>query len=123
MRRCNYFMGKIMTTFDEREHAFEEKYAHDEELRFKARVRRDKLLGLWAAEKIGKTGPVAEDYAASLVVAEIRKDSTDQIIKTIRADFDQAGIAIPDVEIHKKMSELFAAAVNEITKPAAQGKK
>jgi hypothetical protein len=116
-------MGKIMTTFDEREHAFEEKYAHDEELRFKARVRRDKLLGLWAAEKIGKTGPMAEDYAASLVVAEIRKDSTDQIIKTIRADFDQAGIAIPDVEIHKKMSELFAAAVNEITKPAAQGKK
>ena len=92
-------MGSIMTTFDKREHAFEEKYVHDEELRFKARVRRDKLLGLWAAEKLGKTGPAAEDYAASLVVAEIRKDSAEQIFKTIRADFDSAGVAIPDLGI------------------------
>jgi hypothetical protein len=123
MRMCNCFMGKIMTTFDEREHAFEEKYAHDEELRFKARVRRDKLLGLWAAEKLGKTGPAAEDYAAGLVVAEIRKDSAEQILKTIRADFDAAQIAISDLEIHKRMNELFAAAVEEITKPAHRSKK
>jgi hypothetical protein len=112
-----------MTTFDKREHAFEEKYAHDEELRFKARVRRDKLLGLWAAEKLGKTGPVAEDYASGLVVAEIRKDSAEQILKTIRADFDSAGIAIPDAEIHKQMEQLFAAAVSEVTKGTVQGKK
>ncbi len=123
MRRRNSFVGSIMTTFDKREHAFEEKYVHDEELRFKARVRRDKLLGLWAAEKLGKTGPAAEDYAASLVVAEIRKDSAEQILKTIRADFDSAGVAIPDLEIHKQMEALFAAAVEEITKGTAQGKK
>ena len=83
-----------MTTFDEREHAFEAKIAHDEELRFQARVRRDKRLGLWAAEKLGKTGSEAEDYASGLVVAEIRKDSAEQIVKTIRADFDRAGVAI-----------------------------
>ena len=111
-----------MTTFDEREHAFEEKYAHDEELRFKARVRRDKWLGLWAAEKLGKTGPEAEDYAANLVVAEIRKDSAEQILKTIRSDFDSAGINISDREIRKKMDELFAAAVKEITKGATDEK-
>jgi hypothetical protein len=111
-----------MTTFDEREHAFEEKYAHDEELRFKARVRRDKLLGLWAAEKLGKTGPAAEDYAAGFVVAEIRKDSTEQILKTIRTDFDSAGINISDREIRKKMEELFAAAVKEIMKGTGEAK-
>ncbi len=105
-----------MTTFDERERAFEEKFAHDEELKFKARVRRDKLIGLWAAEKLGKSGPEAENYAASLAAAEIRKDSTQQILKTIRADFDRAGVNIPDLEIRKRMSELLAAAAEEITK-------
>ena len=112
-----------MTTFDERENAFEQKYAHDEELRFKAKVRRDKLLGLWAAGKLGKTGPEAEDYAAGLVVAEVRKDSAEQIFKTIRADFDRAGVAIPDLEIHQRMSEFLATAVQEITKGAVPGKK
>lgn len=107
-----------MTTFDERERAFEEKYAHDEELRFRARVRRDKMVGLWAAEKLGKTGKAAEDYAAGLAVAEVRKNSAEQIFKTIRADFDRAGIAIPDLEIRKRMSELLAAAVEELTKGA-----
>ena len=67
MRMCNCFMGKIMTTFDEREHAFEAKLAHDEELKFKARARRDKRLGLWAAAKLGKTGAEAEDFASRLV--------------------------------------------------------
>jgi hypothetical protein len=111
-----------MTTFDEREHAFEEKYAHDEELRFKARVRRDKRLGLWAAEKLGKSGPEAENYAASLAVAEMRKDSAEQILKTLRADFDRASLNITDREIRKKMDELYAAAVNEITKGTAEAK-
>src|SRR6202030_4848981 len=87
-QRCH---GSIMTTFDEREHAFEAKLAHDEELKFKARARRDKRLGLWAAAKLGKTGAAAEDYARRLVTAEIEKDSAGQILKTIRANFDRAG--------------------------------
>jgi hypothetical protein len=122
LKRPPQFLGSVMTTFDEREHAFEEKYAHDEELKFKARARRDKLLGLWAAEKLGKTGPEAENYASGLVVAEIRRDSAEQIFKTIRADFDNAGIGISDREIHKKMDELFATAVKEITKGTAEKK-
>ena len=68
-----------MTIFDEREHAFEAKLAHDEELKFKARARRDKRLGLWAAGKLGKTGTEAEDFASRLVTAEIEKDSAGQI--------------------------------------------
>jgi hypothetical protein len=107
-----------MTTFDEREHAFEAKLAHDEELRFKARARRDKRLGLWAAGKLGLAGAAAEDFARRLVATEIKKDSAGQILKTIRADFDRAGIAISDLEIRKEMDALLAAAVEEIMKGA-----
>ncbi len=123
MRRRNSAMGSIMTTFDEREHAFEAKLAHDEELKFKARARRDKRLGLWAAGKLGKTGAEAEAYASRLVATEIEKDSAGQILKTIRADFDRAGVDMPDREIRKKMDELLVAAVEEIMKGAIQGKK
>jgi hypothetical protein len=112
-------MGTNMTTFDQRENAFEEKYAHDEELKFKAKARRAKLLGLWAAERLGKSGPAAEDYAARLVVAELHKDGARQIFKTLRADFDAAGIHMLEPEIEKKMDELLAAAVKEIIKGKA----
>ena len=107
-----------MTTFDERENAFEAKLAHDEELKFRARARRDKRLGLWAAEKLGKTGTEAEAYANKLVAADVEKVGSSQILKTIHADFDHAGVAIPDLEIRKRMEEFLAAAVEEITKGA-----
>jgi hypothetical protein len=109
-------MGSIMTIFDEREHAFEAKLAHDEELKFKARARRDKRLGLWAAGKLGKTGTEAEDFASRLVTAEIEKDSAGQVLKTIRANFDRAGVDIPDHVIRRKMDELLIAVVEEIMK-------
>jgi len=105
-----------MTTFDERESAFEEKHAHDEALKFKARARRDKWLGLWAAEKLGKSGEAAQEYAARLVAAEVHKDSAGQIFKAIRTDFDSAAVNITDQEIRKKMDEFLALAVKEITK-------
>ncbi len=108
-----------MTTFDEREHAFEAKLAHDEELKFKARARRDKRLGLWAAGKLGKAGAAAEDYASRLVATGTEKDSAGQILKTLRADFDRAGVDIPDHEIRRKMDELLVAAVEEIMKVVA----
>jgi hypothetical protein len=123
MRRRNTYMGSIMTTFDEREHAFEAKLAHDEELKFKARARRDKWVGLWAAGKLGKTGAAAEDYATRIVATEIQKDSAGEILKTLRADFDRAGVDVPDHEIHRKMDELLVAAVEEIMKVAAREKR
>jgi hypothetical protein len=112
-------MGTNMTTFDQRENAFEDKYAHDEELKFKAKARRAKLLGLWAAERLGKSGAAAEAYAACLVTTEVQKHSAGQILTTLRADFDAAGIHILDGEIQKKMDELLAAAVKEIIKGKA----
>lgn len=111
-----------MTIFDEREHAFEAKLAHDEELKFKARARRDKWLGLWAAAKLGKIGEEAEDFARRLVAAEIEKDSAGQIFKTLRADFDRAGVDVGDHEIRRKMDELLVAAVEDIMQGTAQGK-
>ena len=111
-----------MTTFDERDHAFEAKLAHDEELKFKARARRNKWLGIWAAAKLGKADAAAVDYASRLVVAEIEKDSAGQIFKIVRADFDRAGVDIPDHEIRRKMDELLVAAVEEVTKVAAREK-
>ena len=112
-----------MTTFDEREHAFEAKLAHDEELRFKARARSDKQLGLWAAAKLGKTGAEAEGYASRLVSADVNEASHDQILKTIRADFNRAGLSIPDTEIHKERDELLAAAIEEFTKAPGRAKR
>ncbi|HUB63226.1 MAG TPA: DUF1476 domain-containing protein [Methylocella sp.] len=112
-----------MTTFDEREHAFEAKLAHDEELRFLARARRDKRLGLWAAGKLGKSGAEAEAYAIQLVAVDIEKAGADRIVTAIRADFDRAGVAIPDLEIRKQMEAFWAEAVEEISKGTGQGKK
>ena len=79
-------------------------------------------LGLWAAGKLGKTGAAAEGYASRLVATEIEKDSASQIFKTIRADFDRAGVDIPDHEIRRKMDELLVAAVEEIMKVSAREK-
>jgi len=115
-------MGSLMTTFDQREQAFEAKVAHDEELKFKANVRRNKWLGLWAAEKLGKTGAAAEDYAASLIAADLEEGGGDEIFKTIRADFDKAGVEQSDHQIRHRMEELLAEAINEIKTVAADAK-
>ena len=112
-----------MTTFDEREHAFEAKLAHDEELKFKAKARRDKSLGLWAAEKLGKSGQAAEAYAGALVSADVEADGEERIFKTIRADFDKAEVQQSDHQIRRKMDELLAAAVEEIASSAPQSKQ
>ena len=103
-----------MTTFDKREDTFENKFAHDEELRFKAEARRARLLGLWAAEKLGKTGADAEAYARSIVVADVAASGGDDIFRKIRADFDGAGVDQSDHRIRRTMEELMARAVAEI---------
>ena len=77
-----------MTTFDKREEGFEQQFAHDEELKFKATARRDKLLGLWAAEKLGLTGPAAEAYAKEVVVANIESTGGHDMFGKIRKDLD-----------------------------------
>jgi hypothetical protein len=103
-----------MTTFDEREKAYEARLAHDEELKFRAYVRRNKMLGLWAAEKLGKSGAAAIDYAAALIKAYIEGAGDDSVFAKLRADFDAAQVAVSDHQIRREMVELFAEATKEI---------
>ena len=103
-----------MTTFDKREDAFEKRFAHDEELKFKATARRNKMLGLWAAEKLGLSGTEADSYALTVVMTEIEKPSEDDVLHKIRNDFDAKGVAQSDHQISRTMTELMAKAVADI---------
>jgi len=103
-----------MTTFDERKNAFEQKFAHDEELRFKATARRNKLLGLWAAGKLGKSGADAEAYAKSVVVADFEEAGDEDVVRKLKSDFGAANLGIDDSEIRSVMTELLLKAAQDI---------
>jgi hypothetical protein len=103
-----------MTTFDKREEGFEKKFAHDEELRFKANARRNKLLGLWAAEKMGVSGPAADAYAKEVVVADFEEAGDEDVFRKVRKDFDAKGVAQSDQDIRKAMIDLMGLAVEQI---------
>jgi hypothetical protein len=103
-----------MTTFDKREEGFEKQFAHDEELRFKANARRNKLLGLWAAEKLGKSGADADAYAKEVVMADFEEAGDNDVFKKIRKDFDAKGVDQSDHQIRRTMDELMAAAIAQI---------
>ena len=105
-----------MTTFDKREEGFEKKFAHDEELQFKANARRNKLLGLWAAEKLGLTGAQADAYAKEVVMADFEEAGDHDIFRKIRKDFDDKKVALPDLDIRRAMDELMTQAVAQIKK-------
>jgi hypothetical protein len=106
--------GPPMTTFDKREEGFEKKFAHDEELRFKATARRNKLLGLWAAEKLGLTGAEAEAYAKSVVMAGLEAAGEQDVAAKIRADLEAKGVAQSDHQIRRTMDEMMALAISQI---------
>jgi hypothetical protein len=103
-----------MTTFDKREEDFEKQFVHDEELRFKATARRNKLLGQWAAEKLGLSGAEAESYAKSVVMADFDEAADHDVMRKIRADFDARGVAQSDHQIGRVMTELMEKAVADI---------
>jgi hypothetical protein len=100
-----------MTTFDKREEGFEKQFAHDEELKFKATSRRNRLFGLWAAQQLGLSGPAADDYAKSVVIAQIE---THDPFSKVRKDFDAKGVVQTDEQIQRVMTELMARAITEI---------
>ena len=103
----------MTTTFDKREEGFEKQFAHDEELRFKAMARRNKLLGLWAAGILGKSGPDAEAYAKEVVMADFESGDKDVAHKIIK-DLEPKGIT--EEQIRLQMTELLAQAVAQIKK-------
>jgi hypothetical protein len=103
-----------MTTFDQREDSFEKRFVHEQDLQFRAEARRNKLLGLWAAEKLGKSGPDAQAYADQLVAAEATAGAADAVLARVKADFDAAGVAQSEHQIRRTMDELLATATAQI---------
>jgi hypothetical protein len=103
-----------MTTFDERKDAFERKFALDEELRFKATARRNKLFGLWAAAQLGKGGADAESYAKSVVLADFEESGDADVIRKVKADLESAGKPASEQELRRNLEELMIRAVDEI---------
>ncbi|WP_018185114.1 DUF1476 domain-containing protein [Kaistia granuli] len=103
-----------MTTFDQRKDAFENRFALDEALRFKAVARRNKQLGLWAAALLGKSGADAESYASEVVAADFEEAGDEDVFRKIRKDFDAAGVKQSDHEIRRTMDELLAVAVEQV---------
>jgi len=103
-----------MTTFDKREEGFEKKFAHDEELRFKANARRNKLLGTWAAGKLGLSGAEAEAYAKEVVMADFEEAGDNDVFRKLRKDFDAKGVTVSDHQIRRTMDELMEQAIAQI---------
>ncbi len=103
-----------MTTFDERERAYEAKFARDEELHFKAKARRDKMLGLWAAAALGLTGAAAEDYTAEVLRADFKESGDAGLVEKVLGDFRAKGVAMDGATLRKKLIDLMAQAVSHI---------
>ena len=103
-----------MSSMRDRQEGFEKKFAMDEDLKFKAMARRNKLLGLWAAEKLGKIGADADGYAKEVVRADFEEAGDNDVFRKVRADFDAAGVAQSDQQIRVIMDELMATAVDQI---------
>ena len=103
-----------MTTFDKREEGFEKKFAHDEELRFKATARRNKLFGQWAAEKLGLSGDEAAAYAKEVVMSDFEEAGDDDVFRKVRKDFDAKGIAQSDHQLRRTMVDLMETAIQQI---------
>jgi hypothetical protein len=103
-----------MTTFDSRKDGFEKKFAHDEELQFKATARRNKLLGRWAAEKLGLSGDEADQYAKDVVAADFEEAGDDDVVRKVMADFAAKNVDQSEHQVRRTMDELMVEAVAQI---------
>ena len=103
-----------MTTFEDREKGFERKFVHDEELRFKATARRNKLLGLWAAAKMGLAGDAAQAYAREVIKADLEQPGEEDVFRKVRGDFDARGVDQSDHQIRHMMADFMGQALVQI---------
>ena len=103
-----------MTTFDQREQGEERKFAHDEETEFKARARRDRMVGAWAAEKLGLTGSAADAYAAALVTIDLEEHGDADVIRKLKTDFAAKKVDVSDHQIERTLAEKMAEARQQI---------
>lgn len=104
-----------MTTFDKRQEGFEKKFALDEEMKFKATARRNRKLGVWAAEKLGLSGDEVDAYAKSVVAADFEEAGDEDVFRKVRGDLDAKGVSdVSDQDLRAKMDELLHAAAAEV---------
>jgi hypothetical protein len=109
-----------MTTFEERQKGFERKFALDEELKFKATARRNRLLGMWAAGEMGIAGDAAQAYAREVVKADLAEPGEEDVFRKIRADFDAKGVNQSDHQIRRMMAEMMSQAIAQIESEAKE---
>lgn len=107
-----------MSGLDDRGDAFEKKFAHDEALQFKAEARRNKLLGLWAAELLGKSGDEAQEYAKEVIRSDFEEAGDEDVFRKVSGDFAAAGVEQSEHQIRRTMSELMAKAIEQIKNEA-----
>lgn len=103
-----------MSSFDKREEGFERKFAHDEELKFKAEARRNKLLGIWAAEKLGYDEARTEEYYKEVIKADFEEVGDEDVFRKIRDDFAAGGVDQSEHQIRRTMDELMDEAINQL---------
>lgn len=103
-----------MSTFDEREKAFEGKFKRDQELQFKVKARRNKLLGQWVAEKTGLTGAAADAYAKEVVSADFEKPGDDDVVEKVLKDLGAKGVKVSDADVRREMERLESEAKRQI---------
>lgn len=103
-----------MTTFDEREKAYEKKFAHDQDLKFRAEARRNKLLAEWAGAKLGITGPALDDYIKAVRKADLVQKGDEDVFLKLRKDLDDKGVNVTDADLRKTMRDFLAQAVAQI---------
>ena len=107
-----------MTNFEDREKGYERKFAHDQELKFRATARRNKMLGLWAAEQLGLSDEEAQAYAKEVIKVDFEIPGDDDVFRKIRRDFDAKGVQKSDHQIRSKMVDLMGVAVGQIESEA-----
>ena len=103
-----------MATFDDRKKAFEKKFEHDEQFRFRVEMRRDKLLGLWAADLMGLSGTEAEAYAKQVVEADLEEPGPEDVIRKVKADFEASGVEKSDHRIRRQIEECMKEAREQV---------
>ena len=103
-----------MTTFDEREKSYEKKFAQDQDLKFKAESRRNKMLAEWAAAKLGLTGAAVEDYIKAVRKADLAEKGDDDVLRKVAKDLADNNVSVSEAEIRKQMGEFLAKAVTDL---------
>ena len=108
-----------MTSFNDREKSFEKKFAMDEELKFKAEARRNRLLAQWVGEKLGLSGTAVDDYVKAVRKADLAEKGDEDLFRKLRKDLDDKGVRLPDGDLRKAMADFLLTAVQQIE---AEGK-